>query len=93
MAKTRTGCRSVYQMADTCAARSGARCKDCIYHGNKCDRFMRTHNGIKPGFYDSAKNKIMDGFSRGQTHVNKESLKGDQRNGDQKKQRRSSEES
>ena len=80
----KSGYKSILQMADICAARSGSRCKDCIFNGNKCDSFMKSHHGIKPGFYDSAKNKIMEWFFRGQTHVNKESLKGDQRNGDQK---------
>lgn len=93
MGKTRTGSKSVDQMADICAARNGSRCKECIFHGNKCDRFMYGHNNIKPGCYDRVKYKIMEWFLRGQTHVNQESLKGDQRHGDQKKQRRSSEES
>ena len=79
---------STMDMADICAARDGSRCKECIFHGGKCDRFMHAHNGIKPGQY-----KIMEWFFRGQSHVNIESLKGDQRNGDQKKQRRSSEKS
>ena len=64
MGKTRTGAKSVYQMADTCAARNGARCKDCIFKGNKCDKFMRAHNGIKPGFYDPAKDKIIKYFNQ-----------------------------
>lgn len=84
---------STMDMADICAARNGSRCKECIFHGNKCDRFMHSHNNIKPGYYDRVKYKIMEWFFRGQSHVNIESLKGDQRNGDQKKQRRSSEKS
>lgn len=57
---------STMDMADICASRNGSRCKECIFHGNKCDKFMHSHGGIKPGNYDRLKYKIMEWFFRGQ---------------------------
>ena len=44
---------------DTCIARNGERCKDCVYYGKPCSNWKRAHRGRKPSSYDGIKNDIM----------------------------------
>ena len=47
---------------DTCIARNGERCKDCVYYGKACNNWKRTHRGRKPSDHDGVKNSIMDKY-------------------------------
>lgn len=44
---------------DTCIARNGERCKDCVYYGKPCNNWKKAHRGRKPSSYDGVKNDIM----------------------------------
>ena len=44
---------------DTCIARNGERCKDCVYYGKLCNNWKKAHRGRKPSSYDGVKNDIM----------------------------------
>ena len=44
---------------DTCIARNGERCKDCVYYGKPCNNWKKAHMGRKPSSYDGVKNDIM----------------------------------
>lgn len=44
---------------ETCIARNGERCKDCIYYGKQCNSWKRSHRNRKPCDYDGLKNDIM----------------------------------
>lgn len=44
---------------DTCIARNGERCKDCVYYGKPCNNWKKSHKGRKPSSYDGVKNDIM----------------------------------
>ena len=47
---------------DTCIARNGERCKDCVYYGKICSNWKKAHRGRKPSDYDGVKNGIMDRY-------------------------------
>ena len=50
------------QIAETCIARNGERCKDCIFYGKKCERYKKAHHGMKPVDIDGDKSLIQRRF-------------------------------
>lgn len=74
---------------DTCIARNGERCKDCVYYGKMCSSWKKAHRGRKPSDYDGVKNGIMDkypGFIH-KNNANTAQRKGDNNNGFNKEKR------
>ena len=55
---------------DTCVARNGERCKDCVYYGKPCNNWKKAHRGRKPSDHDGVKNDIMGKYP-GLSHVYK----------------------
>ena len=69
---------------ETCIARNGERCKDCIYYGHTCEMWKRAHRMYKPCETDPWKNDIMRAYTGGVSHaINnaKRTMKGANNNG------------
>ena len=69
---------------ETCIARNGERCKDCVYYGHTCEMWKRAHRMYKPCDTDPWKHDIMRAYTGGATHaINdaKRTMKGANNNG------------
>lgn len=49
----------IQAMRDTCLARGGKNCKNCIYYGKQCEKYKRHFHNTKPMDYDPFKEKIL----------------------------------
>jgi len=76
---------------ETCIARNGERCKDCVYYGHTCEMWKRAHRMYKPCDTDPCKNDIMRAYTGGATRaaINdaKRTMKGANNNGYHKEKR------